>query len=175
MDKKYLSTLASALGITIVSLGSLVTMIQPALADYRWVSGRNGSVPPGAIKGGFDNGDLYVCKVNNTNGKLHPKYGRCYISYGGKEQEFTTYEVLVGTDINWFSTYYSSMPKNPIVTGYEQNGTPLYACRSRLQMGQKTLLMPGKYNDLNKICYLPYGGKEHEVRLPVEIVVNVKG
>lgn len=175
MNSKYVSGLVTALGIAIVSLGSLVTMIQPALADYRWVPGRNGSVPSGAIKGGFDNGDLYVCKVNNTNGKLHPKYGRCYIPYEGKEQEFTTYEVLVGTDIDWFSTYYSSMPRNPIVTGYEQNGTPLYACRSRLQVGQKTLLMPGKYNDFNKTCYLPYGGKEHEVRLPVEIVVNVKG
>jgi Protein of unknown function (DUF3421) len=131
-----------------------------------WMPGRNGSVPPGALKAGSDNGeDLYVCRITQpnvsggvVNGKLHPRFGRCYIAYG-KEQEFTTYEVLVGNNLRWVA-FGGAVPLNAIVAGSERNGVPLYVCRARLGSG----ITPGKYHPVNKICYVPYGGKYSDNR-----------
>jgi Protein of unknown function (DUF3421) len=162
MNKKYLSAWLSTLGITIVNLGSLVTITQPALADYRWVPGKNGSIPPGAFIAGSDNGaGLYICKTNIGNGKLHPKYEKCYVPYGGKELEFKTYEVLAGNNLTWGYLTVAT-PQNPILGGYERNGDPLYICASHLSVGGKWELTPGKYSAVNKICYMPYGGKYYE-------------
>jgi Protein of unknown function (DUF3421) len=160
MNKKYVSGLLTALGITTVSLGSLVTITQPALADHRWVAGRSGSVPPGAITVGNDGGDpLYACRANNTNGKLHSRYGKCYVPYGGREQEFTTYEVLVGNNLRWVPLT-GAAPQYAVIGGNERNGTPLYVCRAGMRSG----VTPGKYNAVNSICYVPYGGRENEIR-----------
>jgi hypothetical protein len=154
--------LVSTLGIATVSLGSLVTMIQPALADYRWVPGKNGSVPPGAFKAGSDKGaDLYICKTNLGNGKLHPQYRNCYIPYGSTNQAFTTYEVLVGNNLTWGYLTVAT-PQNSIRGGSERNGDPLYVCASQINVGGKWELTPGKYSVVNKICYVPYGGKYYE-------------
>jgi hypothetical protein len=45
MKKKCLSNWLTALGIVALSLGSLMTMTQPALADSKWVDGKNSSYP----------------------------------------------------------------------------------------------------------------------------------
>jgi Protein of unknown function (DUF3421) len=157
---KCLSTWLSTLGIATISFGSLVTMTQPALAGYNWVSGSNGSVPPGAIQSGSDNGvPLYACRANIGNGKLHPKYGKCYVPYGPREQEFTTYEVLVGDSMRWVPMT-GSIPQNAVLAGYEPNGALLHVCRANLQSGST----PGKYSAISKVCYLPYGGKYTETR-----------
>ncbi len=146
--------------MAIVSLGSLVTMTQPALAGYNWVGGSNGSVPPGAIQSGSDNGvPLYACRANIGNGKLHPKYGKCYVPYGSGEQEFTTYEVLVGDSMRWVPMT-GSIPQNAVLAGYEPNGAFLHVCRANIQSGST----PGKYSAISKVCYLPYGGKYTETR-----------
>jgi Protein of unknown function (DUF3421) len=137
-----------------------------AISNYQWVPGKNGSVPPGALKAGSDNGeDLYVCRITQpnvsggvVNGKLHPRFGKCYIAYG-KEQEFTTYEVLVGNNLRWLA-FGGGFPQNAIVAGSERNGVPLYVCRARLGSG----ITPGKYHPVNKICYVPYGGKYSDNR-----------
>jgi Protein of unknown function (DUF3421) len=173
MNKKYLSTLVSTLGIAIVSLGSLVAITQPALAGYRWVTGRSGSVPTDAVKAGSDNNDdLYVCRTNLGNGKLHPQYKNCYVPYGSTNQAFTTYEVLVGNNLRWVPLA-GSIPQNSISGGRERNGDPLYVCRSRLPVGKKQLT-PGKYSAVNKICYLPYGSGYYEDRAP-ELLVELAG
>jgi hypothetical protein len=138
-----------------------------AISNYQWVPGKNGSVPPGALKAGSDNGeDLYVCRITQpnvsggvVNGKLHPRFGKCYIAYGKKEQEFTTYEVLVGNNLRWLA-FGGGFPQNAIVAGSERNGVPLYVCRARLGSG----ITPGKYHPVNKICYVPYGGKSSDNR-----------
>jgi Protein of unknown function (DUF3421) len=173
MNKQYLSVWISTLGIAILSLGSLVTIAKPALAGYRWVSGKSGSVPEGAVRAGYDNNDeLYVCRTNLGNGKLHPQYKNCYVPYGSTNQAFTTYEVLVGNDVRWVS-WTGSIPQNSISGGRERNGDPLYVCRSRLPVGKKQLT-PGKYSAVNKICYLPYGSGYYEDRAP-ELLVELVG
>ena len=173
MNKKYLSAWVSTLGIAIFSLGSLVAITQPALAGYRWVPGRNGSVPTGAVEAGSDNNDsLYVCRTNLGNGKLHPQYKNCYVPYGSTNQAFTTYEVLVGNDLRWVP-WTGSIPQNSISGGRERNGDPLYVCRSRLPVGKKQIT-PGKYSAVNKICYLPYGRGYYEDRAPELLVELVR-
>jgi Protein of unknown function (DUF3421) len=174
MNKKCLSNWLTALGIAALSLGSLVTMTQPALADSKWVDGKNGTYPPEAVVGGSDNGEtLYVCKTRliNATGKLHPKYGNCYVSYGGRELESPNYQVLVG-DNRWVAPSASlSLPPDALVGGFEDNGDPLYICKANLRVGNRTLLTPGKYSIVNKICYVPYGRKEHNLR-PTEILTG---
>ena len=173
MNKKYLSAWVSTLGIAIFSLGSLVAITQPALAGYRWVPGRNGSVPTGAVEAGSDNNDsLYVCRTNLGNGKLHPQYKNCYVPYGSTNQAFTTYEVLVGNELRWVP-WTGSIPQNSISGGRERNGDPLYVCRSRLPVGKKQIT-PGKYSAVNKICYLPYGRGYYEDRAPQLLVELVR-
>jgi Protein of unknown function (DUF3421) len=138
-----------------------------AISNYQWIPGSNGSVPILAIGVGNDNGDtLYVCRANNINGKLHPRHGKCYIPYGGKEQEFRQYEVLIGNVDYVLLT--GSIPQNAIIAGSEGNGSPLYVCMTSL--GKMTI--PGKYNAVNKVCYVPYGGKEHEVRESIFIAIE---
>jgi hypothetical protein len=160
MNKKYVSGFLTALGIATVSLGSLITFTQPALADYQWVAGRSGSVPAGAIKLGNDGADpLYACKTNIGNGKLHSRFGKCYVPYGGIEREFTTYEVLVGDSVRWVPMT-GSIPQNAILAGSEPNGAALHICRANLRSGST----PGKYSAISKVCYLPYGGKYTETR-----------
>jgi Protein of unknown function (DUF3421) len=160
MNKKYVSGWLTALGIATVSLGSLATISQPALADYRWVAGKSGSVPAGAVRAGYDNNDeLYVCRTNLGNGKLHPQYKNCYVPYGSTNQAFTTYEVLVGNDIRWVP-WTGSIPHNAILAGYEPNGAFLHVCRANLRSGST----PGKYSAITEVCYLPYGGKYTETR-----------
>jgi hypothetical protein len=174
INKKCLSNWLTALGIAALSLGSLVTMTQPALADSKWVDGKNGSYPAGAVVGGSDNGEtLYVCKTRliNATGKLHPKYGNCYVSYGGRELDSPYYQVLVG-DNRWVAPSASlSLPPDALVGGFEDNGDPLYICKANLQVGNRTLVTPGKYSIVNKICYVAYGRKEHNLR-PTEILTG---
>jgi Protein of unknown function (DUF3421) len=165
-NNKHVSGWLTALGIAMVSLGSLLTIIQPALADYQWIPGSNGSVPILAIGVGNDNGNtLYVCRANNTNGKLHPKNRICYVPYGGKEQEFRTYEVLIGNVDYVLLT--GAIPQNAIFAGADRNG-PLYVCMTSL----KGMTMPGKYNAVNKACYVSYGGKEYEIRESIFIAIT---
>jgi Protein of unknown function (DUF3421) len=164
MNQRYVTSWLTTLGITILNLGLLVTMTQPALADYRWVFGKYGFFPPGAFKAGSDKGaDLYICRTNIGNGKLHPKNGKCYIPYDGKELQFNIYEVLTGNNLVWGYLTVAT-PQNSVLGGHERNGDPLYVCAAQLIVAGKSELTPGKYSAVNKICYIPYGGKYYEVR-----------
>jgi Protein of unknown function (DUF3421) len=157
MNKKYVSGWLTVLGIATVSLGSLITMTQPALA-HRWVAGSNGSVPAGAIQSGNDGADpLYVCKTNRGNGKLHPRYKRCYVPYNGKEQEHTRYEVLVGDDVEWVPMTERGYIPDYAVIGAPYPGGAFKVCRANLRSG----VTPGKYYPPHKKCYISYGGKEY--------------
>ncbi|CAG9581149.1 unnamed protein product [Danaus chrysippus] len=67
----------------------------------QWVPDRGGNVPANALKAGRTREDdpLYIGRVHYLNsitpGKVHPKHGLCYISFDGKELNFTNYEVLL--------------------------------------------------------------------------------
>jgi hypothetical protein len=143
-----------------LSIGSVIILTQPALADYQWLIARDGFVPVGAIKGGFDGENLYVCSVNGIPGKLSSGNKRCYISYDGREYEYSQYKVIVGTNLQWIPLL-GKIPENAVVNGkdYDTN-TDLYICNGIFN-GKET---PGKYNIKRDICYVPYGGKEIQVK-----------
>lgn len=68
---------------------------------YKWEEAQNGEVPENAIDGGCTSlGEtLYFGRVpyNGTYipGKIHPSHGVFYAPHGGREINFSTYEVLV--------------------------------------------------------------------------------
>ncbi|XP_059053574.1 uncharacterized protein LOC131847894 [Achroia grisella] len=68
--------------------------------DVRWLPCAGGKVPPGAIAAGNTHSGepLYIARVNHSNtvtpGKVHPSHNCCYISFGGKEISYQSYEVL---------------------------------------------------------------------------------
>jgi hypothetical protein len=63
-----------------------------------WISASGGSVPPGAVSGGYENGHLlFICRTHYGSG-VHPGKvvgTNCNIGYGGKEIAVAQYEVLV--------------------------------------------------------------------------------
>jgi hypothetical protein len=131
-----------------------------------------GYFPKNAVKGGWEDGDLYVCSDYNTktsslykgrpfysSGKLYPKSGKCITPYDGKEFGVTTYQVLTGTRLRWV-TLTGAMPPNAI-TGGTEDGSRLYVCRAWFKFGNQRLLIPGKFHTNHDKCYVPYGGKEH--------------
>lgn len=73
------------------------------LCDFNgtWVPSSGGNIPPGAVPAGQseDGEPLYVGRVLHegalTVGKVQASHGVLYIPYGGQEQSFQDYEILV--------------------------------------------------------------------------------
>lgn len=65
-----------------------------------WNESGHGAIPPGAINGGRTNtGEkFYIGRVAHmgslTLGKIIPSHGKLYITFGGKEIQFKTYQIL---------------------------------------------------------------------------------
>ena len=82
-----------------VPVHNFEVLLAPAHA-VRWLPSSNGQVPVGAIAAGnTHNGEpLYIARVRHlrsvTPGKVHPSHGCCYISFGGSEITYKSYEVL---------------------------------------------------------------------------------
>lgn len=146
-------------GLTLIALsvGSVVAAIQPSLAGYRWVTGRDGYVPPGAVQGGFDGENLYICTVGFAVGKLAPGHQKCYVPYGGRELGYNKYQVLVVDRWKWVPLT-GNLPPGAVDGG--RDGETLYVCNA-VVAGKWT---PGKYPVSHDVCYVPYGGKEIAVR-----------
>nr|XP_045592664.1 uncharacterized protein LOC123754362 [Procambarus clarkii] len=72
----------------------------PGNADIIWQSAQNGSVPNGALEGGYsETGEkLYIGRFNVggmvISGKVHPSHRVCYVPYWGSENNNRRYEVL---------------------------------------------------------------------------------
>jgi hypothetical protein len=157
---KTIERLVVNLSTITLSLASVLTLTPTALADYQWLTSRNGFIPVGAVKGGFDGENLYICSVNGIPGKLRSKDQRCYISYDGREYEYKNYKVLVGNTLQW-DTLVGNIPKNAVVSGkdYDTN-TNLYICNAFFN-GKET---PGKYNIKSDLCYVTDDGKEIQIK-----------
>jgi hypothetical protein len=155
---KSLKTL-SVKGLTLatLSMATVIAIIQPAVADYQWVTARNGYVPPGAVQGGFDGENLYVCSIGGSIGKLAPGHRKCYVPYGGREIGYGKYQVLVVDRGEWVPLT-GNVPKGAVIGG--KDGEMLYVCNA-VVAGKWT---PGKYPVSHDVCYVPYGGKEIGVR-----------
>ena len=117
-----------------------------------------GSVPAGAVMGGYENGgDLPLCRADYAEGK-HPgkvHLEQCHFGYAGKEVLADDFEVLVrpvamGRWVAWTG----SAPANAVVGGME-NGGNLVVCRAQHENG----MHPGKIHKSQ--CHYGFGGKEH--------------
>ncbi|XP_066983196.1 uncharacterized protein [Macrobrachium rosenbergii] len=71
----------------------------PGSVNLTWEPSSGGKVPPGALNGGIDGGEvLYIGRVLIDGiasvGKVHPSHGCVYVPYGGAEHSHRDYEVL---------------------------------------------------------------------------------
>merc|ERR1712223_294507 len=68
-----------------------------------WIRSSHGQQVNGAVIGGSEHGGMYVGRVNHHSGdilpgKVHCEHGVIYVPYGGKEHNFSSYEVLTEVD-----------------------------------------------------------------------------
>jgi hypothetical protein len=155
--------LIMGLTLVVIATGAVMTAIQPAAAGYRWVTGRNGYVPPKAVVGGFDGENLYVCSIGVGIGKLVPKQKKCYVPHNGNESGYDKYQVLVVDNFHWAPlTSDLDLPPGAITGGTDgvKGGEPVYVCNA-VVAGK---WIPGKYTASHNVCYVPYKGKEIEVK-----------
>lgn len=146
-----------SLTLIVLTIGTLIAATQPSMAGVRLVTGRDGYVPPGAVRGGFDGENLYVCTVGISIGKLAPSHGKCYVPYGGREIGYNKYQVLVGDRWEWVPLT-GDLPPGAVSAG--RDNETLYVCNA-VFAGKWT---PGKYAPSHDVCYVPYGGKEIGLR-----------
>ncbi|MFN4282803.1 MAG: DUF3421 domain-containing protein [Alphaproteobacteria bacterium] len=118
---------------------------------------------PGAqpmVIGGQEPGrQLPICRANFNNG-THPGKvvdGRCNISYGGREHQITSFQVLVGSGARWVGASGGQVPQGAFIGGQEP-GRQLPICRAAYNNG----IHPGKLVAQN--CNIGYGGREIEIR-----------
>lgn len=118
-----------------------------------WARGGGGSVPGNSFQGGYDNGPLYVGRVNFNNdllpAKVQPKLGGAYSAIGNREIKAFTFDVLIGSrnEYNWVPTSIwsllgSAKPllNHAVVAGLTSgHGDPLYVCRVVAQRGSHSI------------------------------------
>jgi len=127
----------------------------------------SGRCPAHAVPGGTENGEtLYIARAQHGGsivpGKLHCSHRTAYIPYGGQEHRKTNYEILCfkgqcGTSLEWVNASHGAVPSGALKIGKEANGVALYAARAFIENDWT----PGKVNSQHKVCYVPWGGKEH--------------
>lgn len=142
-------------------------------ADYQryyWSASSTAiALPANAVLGGAVTGypSIYVCR-GTQSGNQHPgklvKVGgqwNCYVGNGGKEQLFTSYEVL-RRDISarWVSAD-GTLPAGAIQAGTVA-GAPIYVCQVRAGGAGTINTHPGKLYQTNGkwTCYIGNGGRE---------------
>ena len=158
-------TRTSGRGVGILALLSGIVAVSCAphaasadSADLSWRFATNGSVPPGAIVGGWEPGrTLFVCRTW-FGGGLHPGKivgSNCNIGWGGKERVLNAYEVLVGDSarVRWVDASFGGIPDRAVSGGSEPGRPNLYVCRVQYNGWQ-----PGKIVGEN--CNFGYGGDE---------------
>lgn len=120
----------------------------------RWVVGSDGSIPDGALSGGWevDRPDLFVCR-GEYRGGLHPGKliaDSCSIGWGGHEVQILVYEVLVAPAelAKWTSASDGDIPAGSFVGGGEPDRPELYVCRGEHRGGVHPGKLVGRYCDI---------------------------
>jgi hypothetical protein len=163
---------------------------------YTWTAASDGQIPPGAAQAGTDSGGqaLYVARAGYLGGlqigKVRPEFGAAYIPYGGREVAVAIYEVLMDAGA-WYPAFdeeiletggavppaYGIPPVygyavstgflSAVVSGFEADGTPLYAVRAEYHG-----LQPGKVRLPFSGADISYGGAEVMGLNPYEVLVD---
>ncbi len=129
----------------------------PLLEWARW----EGSLPPGAAKGGRENGrPLALCRAAHQGG-THPGkvvQRRCNFGYGGAEVVSETFSVLIDRGrARWVEAPRGRISDDAVIGGRE-DGRDLPICRAPYRGG----VHPGKVVDGR--CNIGWGGEEFAIQ-----------
>merc|ERR1712048_665436 len=145
-----------------------------------WVRSSDGQKVNGAVIGGSEHGGMYVGRAigrvggDILPGKVHCEHGVIYVPYGGKEHNFSSYEVLTEVDpsnssIHWIRSESGRIPPLAVQGGYTSCGEPLYIGKILLSSG---VICCGKVHPSHGALYIPYGGKELAFKTGYDILVS---
>ncbi|XP_055606537.1 uncharacterized protein LOC129754466 [Uranotaenia lowii] len=131
---------------------------------FTWIHSSNGHVPSGAVLcGNTVTGEpLYIGRTHHegslTPGKIHRSHGCLYIPFGGAEQSFLQYEVLVGQQRSTWSHCSAGAPLPPgaILAGNDSDHSPIYVGRAYHEGDQ----LPAKVIPSKQIAYVSFNGQE---------------
>jgi len=93
-------------------------------------------------------------------GYIDPEKERCYVSYNNMEVVCDRYEVLVcdPSKFRWIPCKNSGkIDGNPVIGGYEEDGSPLYVCKCTTDKG---IIYFGKTSPKYNCAYYGLAGKE---------------
>lgn len=141
----------------------------PQNAPFVWTLANEEKDYPGykRVEGGKlnDGTRLDICRAGYIPGKVYNNL--CLYPYAGAESTFRYgyYEVLLtNAQYEWKSA--DDVTRAEIKSGAVKGGTDkdgadtLYICRKKMGDG----VHPGKYSYKNRLCYIPWGGKEYFYR-----------
>ncbi|KAJ3192325.1 hypothetical protein HK101_006720 [Irineochytrium annulatum] len=139
-----------------------------------WVPFDKKTIPEKAWPAGYDlDGSLlYLARTLMNNGLHIGKVGLNLnvpsIPYGGKEHgvEGDVEILLIAPNARWVQTSGNAIPSDAVVSGYEDDGRPLYAARADVGKGLfgKKSSCPGKAGHHISGCNVPFDGKEVGVK-----------
>lgn len=133
-----------------------------------WESASSGKYNPCTVVGGFDiksRKKMLIARAmvagEMSPGKIHDSHQCAYIPQTGKEVSVDTYEVLVNPQdvyLEWIVPDGHKIPTGAVVGGKTGTGEVTYIARAK-HAGE---YVPGKYVPTDQVCYIPWGGQEHQ-------------
>lgn len=141
----------------------------PQNAPFVWTLANEEKDYPGykRVEGGTlnDGTRLDICRAGYIPGKVYKNL--CLYPYGGAEgtYRYGYYEVLLtNAQYEWKSiddVSRAEIKSDAVKGGTDKDGADtLYICRKKMSDG----VHPGKYSYKNRLCYIPWGGKEYFYR-----------
>jgi hypothetical protein len=134
-------------------------------AAHDWIYASNGSVPPGAMAGGYEASPgretLFICRAPVSGGiypgKVRQGFGSCRIAFAGAAMGVATYQVLTTVESSWVAAQGGVIPANAYEAGKASppNDEKFYICRTSYNGG----VHPGRLEP-KKGCNIEWGGKE---------------
>lgn len=134
-----------------------------SIEGVSWAPASLGSVPPGSLVGGNDNGEDIIVARGNFEGALLPgklvaSHGVMYVPWGGEEHGLEEYETLIvpANAVNWVGSSGGEILPNAIPGGVSLDGETLYIGRTQ----HEDTLTVGKVHPSHGTLYISYGGAE---------------
>ena len=163
---------AGEVGLVVKSKPAIIT---PQNVPFVWVLPNEEGDYPGyrRVEGGkLDDGTrMDICRAQTIPGKIYNNL--CLYPYAGAEgtYRYGYYQVLLtNAQYTWKSA--DNVTRAEIKSGAVKGGSDrdgadtLYICRKKMDDG----LHPGKYSYKNRLCYIPWGGKEYFYRTNFQIL-----
>ncbi|CAL8106691.1 unnamed protein product [Calicophoron daubneyi] len=130
--------------------------------EFYWVECKaTNPPPPDAVKA---EGEVYVIRQKYKGdlipGKWPVRLKKGYISYGGREIELSSFEVLCIPRANyqWIEASRGKIPPGAVIGGKTANGETLYIARGRVNNEPCT----GKVQPSHRCAYYPWRFREHK-------------